>query len=204
MEGPESPGQLVKHACLADDSTLLLAGESASTNACRDDNNVEMKIYDCEISKDQAILAAEGTFICMNAAAMFAAPTWVQVPLRSPRIPLKMKTIRVPLVFAMCAAAHLFLASRSCNPLHLMHTQATCHNPAAALVPAPTFHRYTLECSTRRVTTHMELGFDLVGHNLALRHVHYAQSRWYTQRMQRVGSASRRLSSGSATAVIPT
>lgn len=37
-----------------------------------------MKICDCEISKDQAILAAEGTFICMNAAAMFAAPTWVQ------------------------------------------------------------------------------------------------------------------------------
>lgn len=37
-----------------------------------------MKICDRELTKDQAILTAEGSLICMKAAAMFAAPTWIQ------------------------------------------------------------------------------------------------------------------------------
>lgn len=38
-----------------------------------------MKICDKEMTKDQAILTAEGSIMMMKAASMFAAPTWVQV-----------------------------------------------------------------------------------------------------------------------------
>eukprot|EP00892_Ulva_mutabilis_P008929 jgi/Ulvmu1/6408/UM003_0037.1 len=37
-----------------------------------------MKICDKEFTKDQAILTVEGSLICMEAAALFAAPTTVQ------------------------------------------------------------------------------------------------------------------------------
>lgn len=37
-----------------------------------------MKICDKEMTKDQAILTAEGSIMMMKAASMFAAPTWVQ------------------------------------------------------------------------------------------------------------------------------
>lgn len=49
------------------------------TLSCRTRQLAKMKICDHEVTKDQAILTAEGSLMCMKAAAMFAAPTWTQV-----------------------------------------------------------------------------------------------------------------------------
>lgn len=41
--------------------------------------SLKLKIYDREISPDQAILAIEGGALCLQGAAMLGSPTQVQV-----------------------------------------------------------------------------------------------------------------------------